>query len=222
MTAAVLNEEQQIAAGGRLWFKKKRNGQTDIGFTDPFLELVHECWHISPATTESVRENMPLLAVESNEALFSVLSPATGVILYFNDSAMNFPDKLKSEDIICTLGSASERPVPRAQPSIDLDQAQIRPGWTLGAGQRVIISGGGFAIGGVSLDAEIPAVMPTMPPPNRDSHVSEAARLEVLERLQRGQSVRLSTVRRAGISQTLIQRNLLVDDTWEISEEEQG
>lgn len=94
--AAQHDEKDQI------WFKQD-NDQTQIGFTENFLSIVRECWHVVPAVKEKVTEKSPLMAIETNDALLTVFSPRSGNIISFSEKAQNFPDKLTSSDVVCVI-----------------------------------------------------------------------------------------------------------------------
>lgn len=88
-----------VSKDGRTWFEKREDGRTYVGFTKQFLETLEECWHIVPAGSRAtmIKEGAPLCAVETNEGLFSIPSPVSGIINVFNNAAMNFPDKIKED-----------------------------------------------------------------------------------------------------------------------------
>ena len=93
-----------VSKDGRTWFEV-REGKTYVGFTKAFLDTLDGCWHIIPAASArtTVKENAPLCAVETNDGLFSVPSPVTGIISVFEHAAMNFPDKLSAEMHVATV-----------------------------------------------------------------------------------------------------------------------
>lgn len=98
-----------VSKDGRTWFEK-RDGKTYVGFTKVFLESLDGCWHIIPAANNrtSVKEDAPLCAVETNEGLFSVPSPVTGIISVFENQAMNFPDKLQEETTVAVMSDPKQ------------------------------------------------------------------------------------------------------------------
>lgn len=75
----------------------------NVGFTPNFLQILEECWHILPYGKGVIREKDPLMAVETNDELLSIQSPISGVLMNFSEKAMNFPDKLTSDDVIVSL-----------------------------------------------------------------------------------------------------------------------
>lgn len=95
---------RSVSKDGKVWFEKKGN-QTNIGFTQAFLNELDGCWHMVPAASKNVmvKDGQPLCAVETNDGLFSVPSPCSGLIAVFNNQAMNFPDKLTAEDVIASM-----------------------------------------------------------------------------------------------------------------------
>ena len=98
-----------VSKDGRTWFEK-RDGKTYVGFTKAFLESLDGCWHIIPAANNrtAVKEDAPLCAVETNEGLFSVPSPVTGIISVFENAAMNFPDKLLEENTVAVMSDPKQ------------------------------------------------------------------------------------------------------------------
>lgn len=104
--------ERVVDAKQQLWFSKEGE-RVNVGFTDSFLDVVREAWHVMPTTTGAVKEKSPLLSIETNDGLFSVPSPASGSIISFNDRARDFPDKLTENDVICVIGkpkTAAKKP----------------------------------------------------------------------------------------------------------------
>lgn len=95
--------EKLFDSKNQIWFEKDGD-IVRVGFTNNFLAQMDECWHILPAGKQ-VKEKDPLMAVETNDGLLSIRSPATGYIMDFSDKAMNFPDKLTAEDVVvCVNG----------------------------------------------------------------------------------------------------------------------
>jgi glycine cleavage system H lipoate-binding protein len=105
-----MTNEKTTDSKNQIWFQKEGN-LVKVGFTANFLESLSECWHILPASTGLIREKDPLMAVETNDALLSIRSPAEGVVLNFNNKAMNFPDKLGAEDIILMINTDTKEKV---------------------------------------------------------------------------------------------------------------
>lgn len=98
----------------QIWFEKE--GQvTKIGFTQEFLNSLDQCWHILPANMERFREKSPLLTVETNDALISILSPVTGSFMNFTTKAQDFPNKLTTNDVVLEVTEGQvRRPEPQA------------------------------------------------------------------------------------------------------------
>lgn len=96
----------QTNAKDQIWFQKKLD-IVEIGFTNRYLEELNQCWHILPARPldEAIKEKSPLMSIETNDSLCSILSPVDGFIKEFNESAINFPDKLLSTDILFCIGT---------------------------------------------------------------------------------------------------------------------
>jgi hypothetical protein len=102
---------RQVNDTNQIWYE--RQDQTvKIGFTKSFLEGLDQCWHILPANLERFKAKAPLLTVETNDALISILSPVAGNFMQYSDKAQNFPDKLTEEDVILEL---RDGPVPQRQ-----------------------------------------------------------------------------------------------------------
>lgn len=96
---------------GNIWYEQV-GGRMAIGFTKQCLdEKLQECFHILPADAYSVKVQGPLMVLETNDGLESVRSPVAGRVLFFNDKARNFPDRLTEEDVIVEI----EMPQPKAE-----------------------------------------------------------------------------------------------------------
>lgn len=94
---------KQISSQGHIWYDTQ-DAETKIGFTPEFIEKLQECLHIIPGKQKtSVRANGPLMAVETNTGLFSITSPVQGIITFFDNKAMNFPEKLTADDTVCIV-----------------------------------------------------------------------------------------------------------------------
>lgn len=101
---------KQVSTDGKIWMEE-RDGIAHIGLTRKFIdEKLGECFHMLPADAVRVVSKGPLLAVETNDGLESIRSPVEGRILFFNDKARNFPDKITEEDVLFRI----EVPVPKA------------------------------------------------------------------------------------------------------------
>lgn len=87
-----------------IWTEKQENGTINIGFTQQFINRkMAECFHVLQADVRKIDKDGPLFVIETNEALESIKSPITGSVSYYNNKALNFPDRLKENDIIMTL-----------------------------------------------------------------------------------------------------------------------
>ena len=100
---------KETSKDGRIWFEKKGT-EVNIGFTSSLLSELDDCWHLLPAASnkQEIRENQPLLSVETNDGLFSVPTPVSGIITFFDNKAMNFPQKLTTDDVVCVVKDAEE------------------------------------------------------------------------------------------------------------------
>jgi glycine cleavage system H lipoate-binding protein len=95
----------------QIWYDES-DESVRIGFTQSFLDTLDQCWHILPSNTEKFKLKAPLLTVETNDALISIMSPVAGNFMNYSDKAQNFPDRLIESDVIMEL---SLRPVVRPQ-----------------------------------------------------------------------------------------------------------
>ena len=100
---------KETSKDGRIWFEKKGT-EVQIGFTSNLLSELEDCWHLLPAASNKteIKENQPLLSVETNDGLFSVPTPVSGIITFFDNKAMNFPQKLTTDDVVCVVTDAEE------------------------------------------------------------------------------------------------------------------
>lgn len=115
---------KETSKDGRVWFEKKGT-EIQIGFTANLLSELDDCWHLLPAASnkQEIRENQPLLSVETNEGLFSVPTPVSGIITFFDNKAMNFPQKLTTDDVVCVVKDAEEVRKQRAAADEELRRA---------------------------------------------------------------------------------------------------
>lgn len=101
---------KQYDSKNQIWFKQEDN-TVKIGFTKSFLEGMDQCWHILPANLSKFRSKSPLLTVETNDSLISIMSPVSGNFMQYSDKAQNFPDKLTEDDVVVEIGmGAAARP----------------------------------------------------------------------------------------------------------------
>lgn len=95
---------KEVDAQNQIWFEK--DGKiVRLGLTRNFLETLTECWHILPSNMKKIKQKAPLLTIESNDGLISLLSPVTGYLQNWDNKAANFPEKLTEADVIVTLTS---------------------------------------------------------------------------------------------------------------------
>lgn len=106
-----VNDKNQI------WYETE-NGYTKIGFTQSFIDTaLDQCWHILPSSTTKIERKSPLLVVETNEGLVTIMSPITGYYADFiGAKAQDFPDQLTEADVVVSLAEtrAGQR-APQAQ-----------------------------------------------------------------------------------------------------------
>lgn len=112
-----------VSKDGNTWHQKNAAGTIDVGFTKQLIQALEECWHILPAASNKVtiKVDQPLCSVETNDGLFAVTSPVNGVISFFDNRAINFPDKIGEETIIAQV---SEKSSPQTAVEIALEQLQ--------------------------------------------------------------------------------------------------
>lgn len=136
-----------VSKDGRTWFQKNKEGKTEIGFTNDFLRDLDECWHIMAGASSrvSIKEAQPLCSVETNDGLFSVASPVSGVISFFNTRAMNFPDKITSDEVIAVVAEKAEEERDALTIALEnlrqmelLNEAPVRAERPLGRAERVV------------------------------------------------------------------------------------
>lgn len=93
-----------ISKDGKTWFEKNAKGQTSIGFTNVLLNELQECWHILPASQETIiKEGQPLCSVETNDGVFAIRAPCAGIVTFFDNKAVNFPDQVVPEQVVAIM-----------------------------------------------------------------------------------------------------------------------
>lgn len=93
-----------------IWTEEVKDGTINIGFTQQFIDQnMNECFHVIQADTKQVTKDGPLLVLETNSCLESIKAPITGHVHFFNQKALNFPDKLTEADVIITLSSTEKK-----------------------------------------------------------------------------------------------------------------
>lgn len=106
-----------------LWVEKKVDNKFEIGFTQECLEnKLVECFHVLPADETKSKTNSPLLVLETNDGLQSIKAPINGKIIFFNDKARNFPDRLTTKDVILIVKSEEVSTEKK-------DRAPLQPTW---------------------------------------------------------------------------------------------
>lgn len=126
---------KQVDSKNQIWFEQNEQGVTRIGFTRSFLDGMDQCWHILPAGRGKFREKSPLMVVETNDSLISILAPIAGNFGEWSTKAQNFPNKLTEDDVVIEL--RKERtvqidPVEEDEPVAGAPQAAIN--WAAGPG----------------------------------------------------------------------------------------
>lgn len=107
---------KEVDAKGQVWFETAGT-RTRLGLTRNFLSTVmEECWHIIPAYRERVVKGAPLLTIETNDSLISVLSPVSGRVRAWEQRACDFPDQLSEDDVLIEVDDGkSEAPAPPSE-----------------------------------------------------------------------------------------------------------
>ena len=99
---------KEVDAKGQVWFEQEGN-RIKLGLTRNFLSTVlEECWHIIPAYREKIVKGAPLLTIETNDSLISVLSPVSGRVRGWEQRACDFPDQLSEDDTLITVDDGKE------------------------------------------------------------------------------------------------------------------
>lgn len=111
------------------WYETNKDGTVSIGFTTDFIrKKMPECFHILQADTKNLKENDPMLVLETNDSLESIKSPVTGRVKWFNSNARNFPDQIKESDVILTVEPPGiKKEVPPSQFDLEFMQILNRP-----------------------------------------------------------------------------------------------
>jgi len=119
--------QKDVTPDGRLWFTTNTNATgasvAQVGFTKLLLDEVRdECWSIIPSHS-FVRRGQPLFAIETNDALLSIVSPFDGRVSGIDFQAQNCPDKLTEDSVVLTIICGES-----AKPSPKVVSPELRPG----------------------------------------------------------------------------------------------
>ncbi len=114
---------KEVDAKNQIWFEKEGK-VVRLGLTRNFLDTLTECWHILPSNMKQIKQRAPLLTIESNDGLISLLSPVTGNLQNWDNKAANFPEKLTEDDVIVTL--TSDVVEKAMSPTLEERQAAVR------------------------------------------------------------------------------------------------
>ncbi len=109
----------------QIWVEKDGEA-VKIGFTRDFLQQLDQCWHILPAHNKRFKRKMPLMTVETNDGLVSILSPVDGFLKSFDQKAQNFPDRLKEDDVILHITSKEEVKAKKQAPTLEAQMDMLR------------------------------------------------------------------------------------------------
>lgn len=109
-----VNDKNQI------WFERTNN-VVAIGFTQAFLDGLDQCWHILPANLTRFREKAPLMVVETNDNLISIMSPVTAHFAQWADKAQNFPYMLNENDVVLEMNVTEARKTPGRASTIQVN-----------------------------------------------------------------------------------------------------
>lgn len=118
---------KQFNSQNQIWYEHQDN-VVKVGFTKSFLDSLQQCWHILPANLQRFREKSPLMVVETNDTLISIMSPVAANFSEWSDKAQNFPDQLTENDVVLQLRQGVAAPMP-VEPTIrgDMDWAVDEP-----------------------------------------------------------------------------------------------
>lgn len=87
---------------GNIWVRA--NGDSaEVGFVPEFLKMFQEeGWNVIP-NTGSIKKGQPLMAVETNDSLLSIISPVDGEVQEVAFHAQNSPEKLTTDCRVLTI-----------------------------------------------------------------------------------------------------------------------
>lgn len=105
---------KQFNQKNQIWFEQN-DGVVTVGFTKSFLDGLDQCWHVLPANNQRFREKGPLMVVETNDSLISIMSPVSANFVQWERKAQDFPDQLTEDDVILTMTTARVVAQPRAE-----------------------------------------------------------------------------------------------------------
>jgi glycine cleavage system H lipoate-binding protein len=105
---------KQFNQKNQIWFEQN-DGVVTVGFTKSFLDGLDQCWHVLPANNQRFREKAPLMVVETNDALISIMSPVSANFVQWERKAQDFPDQLTEDDVILTMTTARVAAQPRVE-----------------------------------------------------------------------------------------------------------
>lgn len=95
---------REVDSKNQIWFIQD-GAVTRIGFTQSFIESLDQCWQVLPANLQSFKKKAPMLTVETNDALISIMAPVAGTLVRFENTARDFPDQLTADTVIMELNS---------------------------------------------------------------------------------------------------------------------
>lgn len=110
--------------GDDIW-SHEVNGTINIGFMQSFIDrILGECYHITQSSLELVTKNKAMLTIETNEGLKVIRSPVTGTVVYFNNTARDFPDRLTEETVVITI-RPKQVVVPRVDAKVSITKNKV-------------------------------------------------------------------------------------------------
>lgn len=87
---------------GNIWVRAAGDS-AEVGFVPEFLKMFQEeGWNVIP-NTGSIKKGQPLMAVETNDSLLSIISPVDGEVQEVAFHAQNSPEKLTAECRVLTI-----------------------------------------------------------------------------------------------------------------------
>lgn len=95
---------------GHIWIDRREDGLVQMGFTQQCIdEKLQETFHVVLADNFQATEKQPLFVLETCEGLESVPSPVSGNIMFFNDKARDFPDRIVEGDVILQISDGKKK-----------------------------------------------------------------------------------------------------------------
>lgn len=85
---------------GRFWIDIQNEHEVAIGLTAPYLSQIGVIWNFIPKADRRVEEGKIFAHFESSKTLGAFRSPVTGTIVAWNQTALETPEQLTTDDYI--------------------------------------------------------------------------------------------------------------------------